>query len=113
MSLDIYFTERANETCPHCGGLVKRRNVQTAYSSGSPWYDILEELGYYVPHDKRNKRTGGNDWYGKDMELTEEQAKAVFKFAKEAKDLDNRFEVQGLVATALLNGSTVVINADW
>lgn len=110
MSLDIMFTERANETCPHCGGLVKRRNVQTVGSSGSPWYDILEELGYYVPHDKRTKE---NDWYGKDMELTEEQAKAVFKFAKEAKDLYHRFEVQGLIATALLNGSTVVINADW
>ena len=47
------------------------------------------------------------------MELTEEQAKAVFKFANEAKDLYHRFEVQGLIATALLNGSTVVINADW
>lgn len=110
MSLDIYFTERANEKCPHCGGLVKRVNVQTVCSSGSRWYDILEELGYYVPH---NKRTKENDWYGKDMELTEEQAKAVFKFANDTKDLYQRFDVQGLIATALLNGNTVVINADW
>lgn len=71
---------------------------------------MLEELGYYVPHDQRTEE---NDWYGKDMELTEEQAKAVFKFAKDTKDLYKRFEVQGLISTALLNGSTVVINADW
>ena len=111
MSLDIYFTERKNVLCPHCGEIVKTEDVKIAGSSGRSWYPILESLGYYVPYDERTEE---NDWYGKDMILTADQAKEVYQHIK--KDMFEFYqatEVMGLIAQAILNESQVVINANW
>ena len=110
MGLDITFTERENVICPHCGEVVATRDVVTEHSGGRIWYDILEDIGYYVPHDKRTEE---NDWYGKDMVLTTEQAERLYWYAMEHRDICEAYNVTGLVARAMLNKNAVVINADW
>ena len=109
MSLDITIKERKEFRCPHCGQLVTTQNVYVERSSGQVWYDFLESIGYYVPYEKR---TEGNDWYGKDMVLTEEQAKQLADFVSDNKPYNDR-DVECLVARAQLHGNKVVINAEW
>ena len=53
-----------------------------------------------------------NDWYGKDMVLTEEQAKQLADFVSDNHPYNAR-DIECLVAMALLHGNKVVINADW
>ena len=67
MSLSITFTQRERIVCPKCGEIAGYRDVKDENSGGRVWYDLLEKLGYYVPH-------ADDDWYGKDMVLTNEQA---------------------------------------
>ena len=110
MSLDISFYARRKVSCPHCGGLVHTVDDAAEYSSGRSWYPILEELGYYVPYEKRTEE---NNWYGKDMVLTEEQTRLLYKFVKANRDLYQRDVVLGLIARALADESAMVINADW
>lgn len=110
MGLDITITERAKNVCPHCGGFIGNFDIYSVDSGGREWYPILEEFGYYVPYEKRTEE---DDWYGKDMELTEEQAKALRDFVKANRDLYFAAEISNMIATALMDGNTVVINADW
>lgn len=111
MGLDISFTERRNVICPHCGEIVKTEDVRTDYSGGRSWYPILEYLGYYVPYEQRTEET---DWYGKDMVLTEEQTKEVYRQIKmNIFEFYRAEQVMSLIAQASMNGSLVVINADW
>ena len=63
---------------------------------GSRDFDLLDE----------------NDWYGKDMVLTEEQAKQLAAFVSKNKPYNDR-DIECMVARALLYGNKVVINADW
>ena len=110
MSLDIRFTERENVLCPHCGEIVTTRDVQIVGSGGREWYDILEELGYYVPYDQRTEE---NDWYGKDMVLTTEQAERLYWYVMEHRDICGSYDITGLIARARFNKNAIVINADW
>lgn len=111
MSLDIDFYEQQPVVCPHCGETVKMETIAQECSSGRGWYPILESLGYYVPYEQRTEE---NDWYGKDMVLTPEQTKEVYKFVKENEsDLYYGSTILGLLARAILDGTTVVINANW
>lgn len=110
MSLDIRFTEAKSVLCPHCGQLVSTESVACEDSNGRVWYDILESIGYYVPHDQRTEE---NDWYGKDMTLTCEQAEEVYWYIMNHRDVYNGYSVSGLIARALFNKNVVVISADW
>ena len=109
MSLDITIKERKEFRCPDCGRLVTTQDIDEVSSSGRVWYDFLESVWYYVPYEKRAEE---NDWYGKDMELTEEQAKQLAQFVSDNQPYNAR-DVECLVARALLHGNKVVINADW
>ena len=109
MSLDITIKERKEFRCPDCGRLVTTQDVCAEDSGGRIWYDFLESVGYYVPYENLNDE---NDWYGKDMVLTEEQAKQLADFVSEYQPYNAR-DVEYLVARALLHGNKVVINADW
>lgn len=109
MSLDIRFTSYEDVKCPHCGEIVGRKEVESVISGGCKWYPILEELGYYVPHDQRTEE---NDWYGKDMVLTVEQADKVRRFVTDNPDL-YYCDVQLFIDSALYNHYTIVVNADW
>ena len=109
MSLDITIKERKEFYCPDCGRLVTAQDIGEEYSGGRVWYDFLESIGYYVPYEKR---TDENNWYGKDMVLTEEQAKQLADFVSEYQPYNAR-DVECLVAMALMRGNKVVINADW
>ena len=73
------------------------------------WYGFLESIGYYIPYEHRTEE---NDWYGKDMILTEEQTKQLVDFVSENQPY-NAWNVKCLIASALLNGNKVIINADW
>lgn len=73
------------------------------------WYGFLESIGYYIPYEHRTEE---NDWYGKDMILTEEQTKQLVDFVSENQPYNAR-NVKYLIASALLNGNKVIINADW
>ena len=109
MSLDIIIKERKELRCPDCGRLVTTQDIDAEYSGGRVWYDFLESVGYYVEGDNLTKE---NDWYGKDMVLTEEQAKQLADFVSDNQPYNARY-VECLVARALLHGNKVVINADW
>ena len=109
MSLDITIKERKEFRCPDCGRLVMEQDICEEWSSGRVWYDFLESIGYYVPYEKR---TDENDWYGKDMVLTEEQAIQLADFVSKNQTY-NGSGIECLVARALMRGNKVVINADW
>ena len=110
MSLDITIRERKEFRCPDCGRLVTTQDIgATEYSGGRVWYNFLEPIGYYVPYEKRTKE---NDWYGKDMVLTEEQEKQLADFVSD--NLPYHWvAINNLIASAMLHGNKVVINADW
>ena len=109
MSLDITIKERKEFRCPDCGRLVTTRDIYAEWSSGRVWYDFLQGVGYYVEDDNPTEE---EDWYGKDMELTKEQAKQLADFVSDNQPYNAR-DVECLVARALLHGNKVVINADW
>ena len=109
MSLDITIKERKEFRCPDCGRLVTTQDIDAEYSCGRVWYDFLESVGYYVPYERRTEE---NDWYGKDMVLTEEQAQRLADFISEYQPYYTT-SIYGLVTRALLHGNKVVINADW
>lgn len=110
MSLDIKFTSYEDVVCPHCEEVIGTKEVNCVGSCGRGWYPILEELGYYVPYEQR---TDENDWYGKDMVLTAEQADKVFWFLHKNTDLYNGDDVSFLIASAAYKQNKIVVNADW
>lgn len=109
MGLDITVTHRKRLVCPKCGEVVGGYDVDSVDSGGRLWYDILEAIGYYVPYDKRTEE---NNWYGKDMVLTDRQARMVFDFANLIDGYDTQAAAR-LIAAAKYAGDDVVINADW
>lgn len=109
MSLDITIKERKEFRCHDCGRLVTTQDIGAEGSSGRVWYDFLQGVGYYVECDNPTEE---EDWYGKDMELTEEQAKQLAQFVSDYQPTDYD-DIEVLVARALLHGNKVVINADW
>lgn len=109
MGLDITISERKEHRCPNCGVPVGHTDITSTDSNGSLWYDFLEKLGYYVSYEKQTKE---NNWYGKDMVLDNEQAKQLADYAvKNA--VYHWYDVERVVAMALLHENKVVINADW
>lgn len=109
MSLDITIKEQKEIRCPDCGKVVAYQDVAAEDSGGSAWYDFLERVGYYVPAEKRTEE---NDWYGKDMLLTPEQARQLIGYAAPQLVYNYR-AVVNLVAGALTRGNHIAINADW
>ena len=109
MSLDITIKERKELRCPNCGLLVTTQEVGAEWSNGRVWYDFLESVGYYVECDNLTEE---NDWYGKDMVLTEEQEKQLADFVSACQPTEYK-AIERLVARALMHRNKVVINADW
>lgn len=109
MSLDVRLSSRKAIICPHCGKVVDYKFLDTVYSGGSAWYGFLKDIGYYVPHGELAEK---NDWYGKDMVLTKEQAKNLVKYIKDNGSFDYG-EIKALVSEAMFDGDDVVISADW
>ena len=109
MGLDITIKERQEFRCPDCGRLVTTQDIDAECSSGRVWYDFLESVGYYVECDNLTEE---NDWYGNDMELTEEQAKQLADFVSDNLPYQS-VAINNLIASAMLHGNKVVINADW
>lgn len=109
MGLDITIEERTPIKCPHCGEIATFVKVNHTNSGGREWYKFLEPIGYYVPYDKR---TPENDWYGKDMTLTDEQCRTLMNFVRK-EHVYNCGAIGFLVANAIHNGNKIVINADW
>lgn len=106
MSLYIAIKERKEFRCHNCGRLVTTQDIDAEYSFGRDWYDFLQVVGYYVEGDNQT------DWYGEDMVLTEEQAMKLVDFVSDY-CLYNRRAIENLVASSLIHGNKVVINADW
>ena len=109
MGLSVYVIRVKDLICPKCGEVVDTISMEEVDSGGRIWYPFLEEVRYYVPYDKRTEE---NDWYGKDMKLTKQQADKLYKFVKKNRPLYSD-EIMELVASAQLEGQDVVINADW
>lgn len=109
MGLSITITRRKEKKCPHCGKVAGHEVVAELMGGGRNWYPILERFGYYVPYELRTEE---NDWYGKDMVLTTEQADELYRFSQH----HNVYISGGLrsvIAQALNEGDQIVINADW
>lgn len=109
MGLDITISRVEKRYCPHCGKEIPSEVVTTENSGGRVWYEWLEKIGYYVPYDNRTEE---NDWYGKDMVLTDEQAIDLYGFVKLYMPY-NCEAINEVIAPALLEGDYIVINADW
>ena len=109
MSLDITVKERQEFHCPDCGRLVTTQDIDAECSGGRVWYGFLESVGYYVPYEARTEE---NDWYSKDMELSDEQTKQLVDFVSDCQPTEYK-AIERLVARALMHGNKVVINADW
>ena len=109
MGLDITFTRRKNIVCPKCGEVVGHTDVAYVDAGGRGWYPLLESLGYYVPYEQRTEK---NDWYGKDMVLTKEQADEAYRFAK-SHEVYGAEGLQSLIAVAMCESDSIVVNADW
>lgn len=110
MGLDIRFTQQKKNVCPHCGKEIAEQTIiDSADSGGRVWYPFLESIGYYIPYEQRTEE---NDWYGKDMVLTKEQAENAYRFVKE-NEAYNRQMIAMLIAAALMENDDVVVNADW
>ena len=109
MGLDITIREQQEFHCPNCGRLATTQDIDAECSSGRVWYDFLESVGYYVEGDNLTEE---NDWYGEDMVLTEEQVKQLADFVSD--NLPYHWvAINNLIASAMLHGNKVVINADW
>lgn len=106
MGLDITFKQKEKILCPKCGELAGYHEADSVDTGGRSWYPFLESIGYYVPNADED------DWYGKDMILTEEQAHRAFEFAKD-EEVYNWREVTGMIAYALCKKDAIAINADW
>ena len=104
MSLDITIKEQEEFRCPDCGKLVTTKDISEVRSGGKDWYDFLKCVGYYGSED--------NQWYGKDMVLTDEQARELARYSTECVYWEGN-DIEKLVAVALLRGHKVTINADW
>lgn len=109
MGLDIRFTQRKKMICHKCGEIVGHTDVNAVCGGGRGWYPLLESFGYYVPYEER---TDGNDWYGKDMTLTADQADEAYRFVKKH-DLYDSDSVAMLIASARYENDDIVVNADW
>lgn len=110
MSLDITIKEIHPVLCPHCNLPVTMEEVDGRASNGKGWYPFLESIGYYVPYDQRTEE---NDWYGKDMVLTDAQTKKLCQFLRENRDIYCGSEIRALVLFALDEGHYIAVNADW
>ena len=109
MGLDVSVIRQKNLVCPKCGEVVGIYSMDDVDSGGRAWYPFLEAIGYYVPYDQRTEE---NDWYGKDMKLTDKQVNDLYNFVKK-NDLLGSNEIMGLIALARMEGQDVIINADW
>ena len=109
MGLDVRIIQRRKILCPNCGEVVCHKDIECVDSGGRAWYYILESFGYYVPYEQRTEE---NDWYSKDMILSEAQATQMRKFVA-AYDVYNGKTIANLIAAAKCDGDDVVINADW
>lgn len=109
MGLDISITSRKKIICPKCGEVVSRVDVDSEDSGGRVWYDFLEPIGYYVPFEQRTEE---NDWYAKDMVLTDGQAQELYNFLQRETPYNWR-NASILIAVALCERNDVVINANW
>lgn len=110
MSLDIRFIQRKKRVCPHCGNELADPVVIAAEDSGGRvWYPFLEFIGYYVPFEERTEE---NDWYGKDMVLTKEQAEDAYRFVKKAEAYNSQ-AIAMLISAAVMEEDDLVVNADW
>ena len=106
MSLDIEFKQKKRILCPKCGELAGRNEINSVCTGGRSWYPFLESIGYYVPN------SAYDEWYGKDMVLTKEQAHRAYEFARD-EEVYNWQEVVKMIAVALCENDDIAINADW
>lgn len=109
MSLDITIKEQQEFRCPDCGRMVTTQDICEERSGGRVWYGFLQGVGYYVEDDNPTEE---KDWYGEDMVLTEEQEKQLADFVSDNLPY-NWVAINNLIASAILHGNKVVINADW
>lgn len=112
MGLNITIYEKEPVICPCCKAIVKYDTVDEVISGGKNWYDFLENIGYYIPYEKQSDKEAIKSWYGKDMELSLEQATNMVEFARQHK-VYNYYEIEQLIRDTKLEGHSIVINADW
>jgi hypothetical protein len=110
MGLDITFKQRKKLICPKCGEIVGHTEVSEVMCGGRTWYPLLESFGYYVPYEQRTEE---NNWCGKDMTLTAEQADEAYRFVKKNRDMYDSDGVAMLIASARYENDDIVVNADW
>lgn len=111
MGLDITIRLEIPNYCPHCGKIASwDEGNPKAYSGGREWYRFLEEIGYYTDTEDDDAR---NKWYGKDMVLPDEQIKNLATFVADNKVVDYRCVLTIVGEHLELEGSRIVVNADW
>lgn len=110
MGLDIRFKKESPVLCPHCGKPVSNQVERELCSGGRGWYPFLESIGYYIPYEQR---TDENDWYAKNMTLTRDQMVEACAFLRRNRGLYESSDIHDMIASAILSGDEIVVNADW
>ena len=110
MGLDIRFVKETVVLCKHCGKPVLNNVEREINSGGRNWRPFLESIGYYIPYEKRTEE---NNWYAKDMTLTTEQMKEACAFIRKNRELYCADEIHDMIASAILSGDEITVNADW
>lgn len=111
MGFDIEVSRYDVAKCPHCGKPIRSTIRDCVDSCCRAWGEYLEQIGYSVPYEIREKEPE-RDFYGKDVTLTSEQAKDLAEFVKVYEPYQ-WVSILALVDCAIENGDFVVINADW
>lgn len=104
MSLDVRVSSRKAIICPHCGEVVGCEEMDRISVDARKWSVFLKEIDNYPKPFE--------DWHGKDMPLTTEQARRLVEYAKEY-DPYIAPEIKTLVSEAIFDGDEIVISADW
>lgn len=110
MGLDIRFKTQEPIICPHCGETVDYKTIDETNSGGRVWYEFLENIGYYVPDEKRTNETPGK--YDEDMVLSIDQIKTLRKFLK-THDIYKHGDIDRMALKALVDKQSMIVNADW
>lgn len=109
MGLDVSIKSQEPIICPHCKEVALYKLDEIIYENGREWYNFLEKIGYYVSYKNRTQR---NDWYGKDMVLSDEQIHKLKNFV-ELNNVYYKDKIYFLVLKAIDKKYRVVINAEW
>ena len=112
MGLDINFSVKMPNICPHCGEVCSYKTLEVEASGGRVWHDFLTKIGGDLPYESE---TDGEERYGEDYTLTEKELDLLLDFLErnEVYCGDCIEKIAVLVKARANKGYILVVTADW